>query len=260
MPQLGRGGESVSQKTLGISLRSYQIECQTHDHPDYCQIILPEKGILSLAMDGRDYQVAPTDFAVIPAGMSHQYASQPEDNFCILDVPTDVGGKTWLADGQYRAQPDSIRALKPYLYYMAQHQSADIQRQQALALCLSHLSAEFDTDSGRLLPAQLQKLHQYIARYYAFPLTVAEMADYTDTSQSHLYRLCQQYYQKTPQTLVRDYRLEAARKRLVAQPEETITQIAHACGFADQSHFSRHFRQWQGQTASAYRKSQFQTC
>ena len=249
----------MDQTSPGISLRSYQTECQTHEHPDYCQIILPEKGVLSLAMDGQDYAVAPTYYAVIPAGMSHQYASQPEDDFCILDIPIGLSGGKWLTDRQYRVQPESIQILRPYLYYLARQHQADMQIQQALALFISHLGAEFETGSAQILPAQLQKLYRYIAHHYADPLTVTEMADAIGVSQSHLYRLCQLYYQKTPQKLVRDYRLQIAKRRLVSHPAETMTQIAHACGFADQSHFSRHFRQWQGQTASAYRKSQFQT-
>lgn len=53
---------------------------------------------------------------------------------------------------------------------------------------------------------------------------------------------------------VMSYRVEQARRRL-AEVDCTLAEIAHACGFSDQAHFSRAFKQLQGITPKAYRAS-----
>jgi len=52
-----------------------------------------------------------------------------------------------------------------------------------------------------------------------------------------------------------DARLSACRKRLLASPEEPISEIAFSQGFQSQSHFSRAFRQKFGCTPNRLRKS-----
>jgi AraC family transcriptional regulator len=49
-------------------------------------------------------------------------------------------------------------------------------------------------------------------------------------------------------------RVEQA-KHLLRQPEQTITAIALDCGFANQSHFAKYFRQYTGINPKLFRKS-----
>lgn len=53
--------------------------------------------------------------------------------------------------------------------------------------------------------------------------------------------------------LIREHRLALAGRLLRAQPERTVTDICHAVGFQDASHFTRVFRQRFGCTPSAWR-------
>jgi AraC family transcriptional regulator len=52
---------------------------------------------------------------------------------------------------------------------------------------------------------------------------------------------------------LRRLRLEAARDAL-ARPGSDLAEVAHACGFADQSHLTRAFRRAFGLTPGAYRR------
>ena len=57
-------------------------------------------------------------------------------------------------------------------------------------------------------------------------------------------------------TTLRRLRLEQARRSLARDPDCTLADAALQAGFADQSHFTRHFRRLFGVTPGAYRRRQ----
>ena len=57
----------------------------------------------------------------------------------------------------------------------------------------------------------------------------------------------------TPQRFLRKLRLRIASRALV-YTDESLSEIALNCGFADQSHFSREFRRQFGRTPREYRE------
>jgi transcriptional regulator GlxA family with amidase domain len=59
-------------------------------------------------------------------------------------------------------------------------------------------------------------------------------------------------YGVPPQHYLKRLRLQIASRRLVAT-RENLAEIAAACGFADQSHFTREFRRLTGMTPGKYR-------
>ena len=50
------------------------------------------------------------------------------------------------------------------------------------------------------------------------------------------------------------YRVEQA-KKLLKNEQKTLLDIATECGFSDQAHFSRLFKQYHQETPKQYRKS-----
>lgn len=57
----------------------------------------------------------------------------------------------------------------------------------------------------------------------------------------------------SPYNYVIEQRIEKA-KKFLSRSNLSITQIALECGFADSSHFARHFRKMTGMSASKYRQ------
>jgi AraC-like DNA-binding protein len=49
-----------------------------------------------------------------------------------------------------------------------------------------------------------------------------------------------------------DHRVRSAQRLLMDNPNESLTEVATLCGFADQSHFSRAFLKVVGQTPTAW--------
>jgi len=84
-------------------------------------------------------------------------------------------------------------------------------------------------------------------------LTVAELAGMANLSVSQLQREFRRLFNMSPGDYLIRVRLLVARRQL----EEThlpVGEIALDCGFYDQSHFNRAFRQQVGLTPRAYRK------
>jgi len=72
--------------------------------------------------------------------------------------------------------------------------------------------------------------------------SILELADASSLSIRQLERQFQRQVGMSPKTLARVIRFESARRRMEHAPDASLTELAHALGFADQAHFSREFR------------------
>lgn len=84
-------------------------------------------------------------------------------------------------------------------------------------------------------------------------LDLATIAAEVDVHPVHLARVFRRYEGCTVGAYVRNLRIEYACRQLLTS-DEALSTIAHAAGFADQSHFSRSFKQRMGLSPSVYRK------
>lgn len=84
-------------------------------------------------------------------------------------------------------------------------------------------------------------------------LRLEEVAVAVDVSPSHLLRLFRQATGEPPHRWLMRRRIKRACE-LLADPRESITQIAHDCGFASSQHFATVFRRHVGTTPSDFRR------
>jgi AraC family transcriptional regulator len=102
-----------------------------------------------------------------------------------------------------------------------------------------------------------QKLKQaiaYIDAHLGEDLSLNDMAHELGMSQYYFCHLFKRSMGLSPHQFLIRQRVERA-KRLLKQPDRTITAIALDCGFANQSHFARYFRQCTGMNPNQFRKS-----
>jgi len=91
-------------------------------------------------------------------------------------------------------------------------------------------------------------------RRFADQIEVADLAAAAEMSVSQLERTARRVLGLTPKQLVMRFRLEEG-LRLLTTTELSITEVAHQCGYYDQSAFSRHFRRVVGTPPAAYRSA-----
>ena len=81
---------------------------------------------------------------------------------------------------------------------------------------------------------------------------IPELAAIANMSESHFRRSFKQCFGIAPQEFILQQRLRNAAK-LLTRTDLSIAKVAMDCGFGDQSHFSRQFGRFFGQTPRSYR-------
>jgi AraC-like DNA-binding protein len=85
--------------------------------------------------------------------------------------------------------------------------------------------------------------------------TVANLASTFCYSSRQLHRKVQELFGMSSEVLLRYKRYHRA-LHLMHRSSETLTSIAYECGYYDQAHFNREFKEFTGLTPGAYRQQQ----
>ncbi|GAK07175.1 helix-turn-helix domain-containing protein [Geomicrobium sp. JCM 19038] len=95
-------------------------------------------------------------------------------------------------------------------------------------------------------------LHYMKSQYNNPLLTLKDVADYVDRNPSYLGQLFVQHEQGTFRQVLRDFRLDAAKKKLT-MTRQSVKQLAYDVGYRDPNYFSRQFKDKTGLSPRAYR-------
>ncbi|SFP59796.1 AraC-type DNA-binding protein [Variovorax sp. OK605] len=104
-----------------------------------------------------------------------------------------------------------------------------------------------------LAPWQERRAKAFLMAHLAGDVSLAEVARECALSRSHFSKAFKQTTGQTPHAWLVSQRVAAAR-RLLAQPELPIAEIAAACGFSDQSHLTRVFSAHVGTSPARWRR------
>jgi AraC-like DNA-binding protein len=96
----------------------------------------------------------------------------------------------------------------------------------------------------------LSRARDFIWAYYAENITLDELATVTGLSRFHLVRAFAREFGMPPHTYLNQVRLAKAKKLITAGIP--LASVAVEAGFADQSHFTRHFTKTYGVTPAEY--------
>lgn len=94
---------------------------------------------------------------------------------------------------------------------------------------------------------------KYIHTNYQNPVTVGELTALLGVSQPYLFRIFKTATGKSPKQYLGDYRLLQA-KKLLAETELSVTEVAASVGYGDVLAFSKFFRNRQGISPQDYRR------
>jgi AraC family transcriptional regulator len=106
---------------------------------------------------------------------------------------------------------------------------------------------------GRLLAWQVRKVRDYIDAHITGPLLVADLCALIQRSEAHFSRSFKGTFGESPHAFVVRRRVELAAQYMLTT-DASLSDIALRCGFTDQAHLCKHFRQAAGQTPAAWRR------
>jgi AraC-like DNA-binding protein len=107
---------------------------------------------------------------------------------------------------------------------------------------------------GRLLAWQARKVRDYIDSHITGPVLVADLGALVQRSDAHFSRSFKRTFGVSPHFFVVRRRVELAAQYMLTT-DASLSDIALRCGFADQAHLCKHFRQAAGQTPAAWRRA-----
>lgn len=151
------------------------------------------------------------------------------------------------------------RAIEPALQRPAEANRLFVDHIMS-ALCVHILGAygrpleRSDTSGNGLAPYQLRRAKEMLSSRLDGEMTIAEIARSCNLTPSYFARQFAMSTGLLPHRWLLHQRVERA-KQLLRNSDLTLSDIAHDCGFSDQSHFTRVFGRLTGATPRSWRAS-----
>jgi AraC family transcriptional regulator len=128
------------------------------------------------------------------------------------------------------------------------HRAASLLQAQ-----MRHDGTERQDPSQALLAWQMRLVERYIEEHLDQQILVANLSALIHLSEAHFSRAFRLAYGVPPHAYIVRRRLELAAQLMLAG-REPLSEIALRCGFHDQAHLSKQFRQLTGETPAAWRR------
>jgi AraC family transcriptional regulator len=191
----------------------------------------------------------------------------PTGNIVTLEVRTrrlesgsDLGGPLAPASTRSaaRAIQHVITLLDAALGQLQHPEAAHSALLAATILLRQHaIPDEGQTSSVRpvgLLAWQIRRIREFIDANLSSRITVPQLAAQVHLSEGHFSRAFRQAVGDSPHAYIINCRVQAA-AAFMMQSDATLSEIAIDCGFTDQAHLSKHFRDRVGQTPAAWKRA-----
>ena len=153
-----------------------------------------------------------------------------------------------------------IALLDAAIGQLQHEQAADSTIREALSLLRRQEDAQpsqeqADGGKQRLLAWQARKVVEHINQHVASRLLVADLCALLQVSEGHFSRTFRGTFGCPPYAFVVRRRVELAARYLL-QTDMSLSEIALQCGFSDQSHLCKKFRQVTGESPAVWRRAQ----
>lgn len=173
----------------------------------------------------------------------------------------ELDGQWMKRLGEYSVVPDrpiggdgsdlAWLAIRLYREFKTQDAYSPLGIEGLVMTMLAELTRTHVKDEKRV-PSWLAQAVDLLHAEFHKNLTINRVAAEVGVHPFHLSRVFKHFHQKTISEYVKSLRVKFACRELF-NPESELASIALAAGFADQSHFTRVFKQTTGMTPGAFR-------
>ena len=226
-----------------------------HHHPE-ARIVLSLRAGFGSRYGDRTVRVAESAALFRPAGEDHQDRyGVPTATLAVLLPPDSAAGslrRPFVSrDADFAGLAEELRRE------MSAPDAASPLVMEGLVLLAASKVLHGRPLEERGVPRWIAAVRERVEAEYASPPTLAELGRMVQRDAAYVAATFRRVYGGSVGGYLRQQRLWQARRRMHAEPERSLSDIALSCGFADQSHFTRHFRRFFGQTPGDYRRRQW---
>ena len=229
-------------------IRFYELEFYTEDHPGGTQtdgvFRSAKKGYYALYRPGQE------QILVGPYRCYYLNISTQDPVLCDFFDNLPAFGQVWDMDG-------IVRQIRRMQRTEDKETLMGRLRLEACAAEVLHLLAQqpaTETAGGlRVHREDIMKADRYIREHYDQDLSLKQLAAISNLDPTYFHKLYTRVYGKTPAQRLLSRRITAAQMAL-EEGDQSVAEIAAACGFSSQTYFAAKFREITGRTPTAYRK------
>lgn len=250
------GPTAVSEATFAGNLF---LPRHTHDTPVFAVFF---GGSMEVKLGRREHMCRQCTVQVHPAGEPHAQKYGPAGARMlvvqpVLDRPDTPAALNDLIAGvsNFRHAGIADLASRAALELRCPDQLSPLALEaivMEILLCAARLP--LDRRCAFALPGWLERATEMVHDRFREQLQLSEIADEVGVHPGHLARSFRQHFRLPLGTYIRRLRLAWAADRL-GKSDDPIVNIAFEAGFADQSHFTRAFRQYSGVTPAQMRRN-----
>lgn len=221
----------------------------------------------------RDFTLAENEVVVTPAGSENGWHWHARSRVIIVTLEPDRLARfvqselgVILTETQLRNVPqvldaDLVAAGRMALDALRAADTASVMFDAFARIFLVKLVKRYGEERASALEfvrgftaEQYKRVLDHVAAHYAEPIAIDTLARIAGMSASRFARVFKAVLNDTPYQFVTDYRIERA-KEMLSGGQIALAEIAIRCGFSDQPHFTRVFKQATGETPRDWQRS-----
>ena len=243
-----------------LAARYRRLELAPHWHDTFV-IPVVETGIQSYDYDGKKYLAGPGQIAAINPGLSHTAKSALAGGWSYRAFYPSADYMRRLADGMRDGQAavpwlplptivdPSLAAALLYAHQRLQTSADPLQAETAVLRAFALLLTRYAgiQPEARLAAPNTRRvaiMQERLAERLDAAVTLNELAEAVGLSPFYAAQLFTRQVGMPPHAWRNQLRLHRARAMM--RRSASVTEAALACGFSDQSHFTRHFKKAYG--------------
>ncbi|MFV0364171.1 MAG: helix-turn-helix domain-containing protein [Suipraeoptans sp.] len=223
-------------------------------------LIHVKSGTMGVKFRGEEYQVLPGHTIILDCHDPHEYYAVEDLNFYYFHyngnssklyydlIYNKCGCVITTANSK-----DFESMFQAILHQVRKHILNEHLISALVHRVLSDLYSSSQPDLMKM-DETILKVIDYMESHFHEKITLADMSEYLQLSQSHLSHSFKAHTGSTPHQYLLDIRISHSRKLLITT-EKTLDEIATLCGFQDPIHFIRIFKQRTGTTPHKFRQS-----
>ena len=215
------------------------------------------RGATHLAVAGNLVLTPPSEVHQnwVPDGQSVSFLGLYIDDIALAKAVLEITGRSDIAQLDFARMVRNEVPLKQHFFrtYSAMESSASrLEAEAALLELVGLLLAAATSRPHRAEPLSLQvkNARSYIVERASRPISLAELGEVADLSPFHLHHLFSRQTGMPPHAFQTLLRINRAKQLL--RTGLPLSEVAATTGFADQSHFTRHFRRLVGVPPGRY--------